>query len=85
MEDLRLTLANDVADQIGAVLYPGRCHCGWPLMKFKSDPVAFGFCWNCLTSQQTAQRGRDLLERIKRGIEVTHIGNEIYVEERKSA
>lgn len=82
-EDLRVIMAKEVADQIGAVLYPGRHYCGWPLLELKGQRLPF--CWKCATSQVWADRGRDLLERIKRGIEVKHIGNEIYVEERKSA
>lgn len=80
MSDLRLEMAQEVADLIGAVLIPERCHCGWPRMTFKGDSISFAYCWNCETSRQTAERGRDLLERIKRNYRVTHVGNEIFID-----
>ena len=78
MSDLRVILAQQVADLIGAVLYPNRCHCGMPLLELKEQRIPF--CWGCTTDKQNAERGHDLLERIKRGITVKHIGDEIFVE-----
>jgi hypothetical protein len=83
MSDLRVELAQEIADQIGAILIPGRCQCGSPMMKFHNSPGAF--CWSCLTDEQTAQKSIDLLERLRRHIEVTHVGRDAYLRERKSA
>jgi len=83
VSDLRLELAQEVADEIGAVLVPGRHHCGYPLMKFSNAPGTF--CWSCLTDEQMAQKTRDLLERVQRLIQIKHIGNDIYIEERGAA
>jgi len=78
--DLRLTLAQDIAEQIDARIYPGRCDCGWPLMV--KEVQGMPFCWNCTADRVTAERGRNLLERIKQGITITHIGNETFLTHR---
>lgn len=81
--DIRLQLANEIAERIGAVFYPGRCACGWPLLEYKDQRLPF--CWGCTTDRVTAERGRNLLERIKQEITITHIGNDAYVHYKKVA
>jgi hypothetical protein len=78
MTDLRLELAQEIADQIGAVLYMGRCHCGWPLMRFRNEPVAFGWCWECQCTEIFVTKTRALLERIQCRGHYYHIGDETY-------
>ncbi len=70
--DIRLEFAEEVAEEIQAVLVEGRCDkCGWPLMEKPEQGMPF--CWGCTTDKRTAMEGREKLLRAKlaeRGIEM---------------
>ena len=64
MSDFRLALAMEVAEQIGAELFPGRCdRCRSPLLEKPEQEMPF--CWFCVTDKMTAQRGRTALTKAR--------------------
>lgn len=77
MSDFKLDLIQEITEQTGAVLFAGRCpDCSWPLIEFKDQRLPF--CWMCTVDRITAERGRNLLERLKRGITITRVGEEAF-------
>lgn len=74
MSDFRLSLVQDIVQQIQAVILDDRCpKCKFPLvMKMEQD---IAFCWGCLTDKTTATQGRTLLLKARlaeKGIEIPH-------------
>ena len=64
MMNFRLFFAQDVAEQIGAMVCPERCiKCGMPLLE--KIEQAIPFCWFCVTDRISALRGRTALTKAK--------------------
>ncbi len=61
--DIRGTLAQEIAETMGAVVTDKKCHCGWPYLQKPNQE--FPYCWDCTVNNMTAQRGKALLFKIQ--------------------
>lgn len=72
--NIRRLMADEIAERIQAKVLDQLCDCGWPLMEKANQ--AMPFCWGCTTDRITAQRGRDVLTKVRlaaRGILIEEV------------
>jgi hypothetical protein len=67
MNPFKIALAEEAAQQIGALIMTEECpSCRHPLILKMDQDIAF--CWFCAVDKASAQRGKTVLTKIKLGM-----------------